>query len=91
MVNLGLRQTSPIDVRIIGVNWTNWLAQIGSTIASSAWVVPTPLVTGPTSNTTLKTFITLSAWVAGGYYTIFNTIATASGETRQVSFDVECK
>ena len=91
MVNLGLRLVAPVDVRIIGINWTNWLAQIGSTISGSSWTVPAGLTTGATSNTTLRTYITLSGWSAGSSYTVYNTISTASGETRQVAFDVECK
>lgn len=88
--SLGLRTVDPLDVRIFNIDWTGWLNNIGSTLSLSSWMAPNGLIVYQTSFTALKTSIKLGGWVSGGNYTIYNTIQTATGETKRVEFDIEC-
>lgn len=91
-INLGQRVKDPADVRIYTVNWSLWLAQEGTTIASSSWnTLPTgsALVSSSAVYTTTTAAIKISGGTAGTTYTVNNTIVTASGETVRVVFTLK--
>lgn len=88
-VNLGMRIVDEVDIRIFNIDWSPWLRT--NTIAASSWVTPAGLTSLNESNTTTRTSIKVSGWVDGASYTFFNTVTTSDGQTRRVSFTIECE
>lgn len=68
------------------LNWALWLA--GDTISSSAWIVPTGIKAGATSNDATSTTIWLEGGALGQIYMITNRIVTVAGKTEDRSFTV---
>ena len=60
------------------IDWSSWL-DAGDTIATSAWVVPSPLTKLAESNTTTVAVVKIGGGVAGAEYAIVNSIVTTNG------------
>lgn len=88
-MSLGTRIKAPTDSRTYSIDWSAWLAGLGTdTIASSVWVVPAPLTLVNQSNTTTKANVRITGGVVGTLYVITNTVTTAGGEVKQVTFAI---
>lgn len=85
---LGQRIVDAVDVRIFSIDWVRWIGS--ATILTSAWET-TGLIDEQEYFTNQTTLVKLSGFTPGGNYTVYNTVTTSSGETRRVSFDVECR
>lgn len=87
--NLGAARKDQIDSRTYSIDWTAWLAGLAGadTIATSTWVVPSPLTLVNQSNTTTKVNVRISGGTTTVVaYTIYNTVTTTAGEIKRVSF-----
>lgn len=82
-------QKAPGETLDYVVDWTTWLG--ADTISSSAWVVPSALITGTASNSTT----TATQFIGGGQaeqdYTVTNTIVTAGGRTAVRAFTIQVR
>lgn len=85
---LGQRIVDAVDVRIFSINWVPWIS--GATILTSVWDAA-GLVDEQEYFTDTTTLIKLSGFVLGASYTVYNKVTISDGETRRVSFDVECR
>jgi len=76
--------TAPTDDRDYSFDWTNVLATLGptppDTIATSAWLVPTPNIEGATAVANPITTVWITSPTIGEYY-VSNTIVTAGGRS----------
>lgn len=63
----------------VSVDWSAWLTQEATTIASSVWSIETGMVVDTPSATTTVASIYVSGGAAGSTYVLRNTITTASG------------
>lgn len=84
-------QKDPASIEPQGVDWTDYLAELSTTISSSTYAVsPSGLtLSGATiAAGNLKTQVTLSGGTLGIKYTVTNQIMTATGVTDERSFDV---
>ena len=61
------------------LDWTSYLDGT-DTIVSSAWTVPSGILSSSPSSTATSTSIRLSSGKAGLFYFLVNTITTASGQ-----------
>lgn len=63
----------------VSVDWSEWLAQESTTIASSAWTLEAgPVLDGQTNTPTIATAF-VSGGTVGSRYVLRNTITTANG------------
>lgn len=76
-----LKYKHPDEVLDFPIDWSEWLAEVGDTISTSAWSVPA----GITADSDSKTADTATVWLSGGTdgnsYSVRNTIETAGGRT----------
>lgn len=71
----------PQAVLDYSVDWTKWLDEVGDTIATSTWIVPTGLTKVTETNTTKLATVWLSGGTEGTNYTVTNRITTAAART----------
>jgi hypothetical protein len=75
-----IRFKDPQAVLDYSFNWSDWLSEIGDTIASSTWTIPDGITSVSQSNTTTRATVILSGGTSGTQYTIRNHITTAGGK-----------
>lgn len=61
------------------VDWSEWLSDIGDTIATSSWAVSSGLTKTIETNTTVSATVWLSGGIPGVIYQATNHIVTAAG------------
>jgi len=70
------------------IDWTKWLDEVGDSIATSTWIVPTGLTKVTETNTTKLATVWLSGGTAGTNYTVTNRIMTVAGRTDDRSITI---
>lgn len=75
----------PDEVLDFLLDWSARLESFGDTIATSEWIMPTPIAGDIVKDSDAKTAKTTTIWVSGGElnanYTLVNRIITAGGRT----------
>lgn len=88
-MSLGSRTQDPADSRNYAINWTAWLtSQNNDTITGVPAWSGGGLTIVSSANTTTTATAKVSGGTAGRAYTVSNTIVTAAGQTRKVSFQL---
>ena len=75
----------------ITVDWSAWLLQEGTTIASSLWVAQPGLTLSNVSNTTTAAQASVSGGLLDETYEVRNTITCANGSIDSRSLRIRCK
>jgi len=81
----------PDAVKDYGIDWDDWLNDVGDTISVSEWIVPQGLTAISNSKTTLGTTVWLSGGNAGESYRVTNRITTVGGRIDDRSILLKCK
>jgi hypothetical protein len=63
----------------IDVSWEDWLGS--DIITASTWLIPNPLIGAGQSNTSTSATVWISGGVLGAFYTVANSVTTASGRS----------
>lgn len=89
-MSLGSRTKDPADIRNYAINWSAWLtSQNNDTITGTPTWSGGGLTIVSSSNTTTAATAKVSGGTDGRSYTVSNTIVTAGGQTRKVSFQLD--
>lgn len=72
-------EVDPRERLPVSADWSAWLTQEATTIASSAWTVDGVLVLSAATFTTAVASVIVSGALAGGTCTLRNTITCANG------------
>jgi hypothetical protein len=72
----------------VSCDWSAWLTQEATTIASSAWTADAGITLDTETHTTTAATVFLSGGVEGQTYRVRNTITTANGLVDSRSFRV---
>ena len=70
------------------IDWTKWLDEVGDSIATSTWIVPTGLTKVTETNTTKLATVWLSGGTVGENYTVTNRITTVGGRADDRSITI---
>jgi len=81
----------PEAVLDYSIDWTKWLDEVGDTIETSTWIVPTGLTKVTETNTTKLATVWLSGGTVGTNYTVTNRITTAAGRTDDRSITIRVR
>ena len=73
------------------IDWTKWLDEVGDTIATSTWIVPSGLTKVTETNTSKNATVWLSGGTDGTNYTVTNRITTAAGRTDDRSISIRVR
>ena len=73
------------------IDWTKWLDEVGETIATRTWIVPTGLTKVTETNTTKLATVWLSGGTVETNYTVTNRITTVAGRTDDRSITIRVK
>ena len=73
------------------IDWTKWLDEVGDTIETSTWIVPTGLTKVTETNTTKLATVWLSGGTVGMNYTVTNRITTAAGRADDRSITIRVR
>lgn len=72
-------------------DWSDWLATVDDTIATSTWIVPPGLTKGAESKTDTTATVWLSGGTVGTSYDVTNRITTAGGRTDDRTFRISIR
>lgn len=82
----------PDNKNLYGFDWSDWLTELGETIAASQWILPTGITSEAEAFSDTATTIKLSGGTAGEQYIITNRITTlTNGLVQDRSFWFLCK
>jgi len=81
----------PQAVLDYAIDWTKWLDEVGDSIETSTWIVPTGLTKVTETNTSKLATVWLSGGTVGENYTVTNRITTAAGRTDDRSITIRVR
>lgn len=78
---VAVKYKHPDEVLDYVFDWSEWLAEVGDTLAEAAWAVPD----GLTLESSERSSVSATAWISGGTdgasYVVRNAVTTADGRT----------
>ena len=81
----------PQAVLDYAIDWTKWLDEVGDSIETSTWIVPTGLTKVTETNTTKLATVWLSGGTVGENYTVTNRITTVGGRADDRSITIRVR
>ena len=81
----------PQAVLDYAIDWTKWLDEVGDTIETSTWIVPTGLTKVTETNTSNLATVWLSGGTVGENYTVTNRITTVGGRADDRSITIHVR
>jgi len=81
----------PQAVLDYAIDWTKWLDEVGDSIETSTWIVPTGLTKVTETNTSKLATVWLSGGTVGENYTVTNRITTVGGRADDRSITIRVR